>query len=400
MYGTTTTTESSSYGFVDEMQPPVDLDVLFDSSSKNFYNICDRRLSRAARKLLRKHILRAQHRQDGNSILLENDKETSQIDVWSLLDDLAGRADASKCPLIPSRDIWRHDEEHTTKIRPSSFLNFAYPTHAIQQRRKAKNQKLKNGGVNHWFQCGYCGKTFATQYYFDIHVHTQHNPLQHHRILQPYDAMEHVEESRRQFLLKEHVVCPADDWCRIVGVANCHEQALIDEPYYGRGSGGWGEDRKYVEHKWRKEAHSIGCDVEAIRKECITILGGACAFGHAIADEICNGLECPTHHIWQSFSDSISVYLPDDYHDTWIEEARHHKGFTVLVLVVILAFVIYFSETDFDFMKPPSKKKEKQHHRGNRLLRKGPGSNVGGSTTKRFSRLQRRLSSKDYSKYD
>jgi hypothetical protein len=349
----------------------VDLDIFDDPSSDT---VCDRRLSRAARSLLRKHLLRAQHKHghngvspldshshshshshsprytntytnnnNNNNILLYNDdEETSQyIDVWSLLEDMLGKTDASKCPLIPSRDVWRHDEEHTSRIRVPSHLNFAYPAHALQQRRKASPNRL-----SHWFQCGYCGKVFSTQYYLDVHMQTRH----------PHDDV------------NGGVVCPANDWCRVVGLANCHEQALLEEPYYGRGSGGWGADRKFVEHKWKKVAHnSAPCDLEAIRADCRSILALRCAV--ALADDICAGLECPTHHRWQTFSDSMSIFVPDHWQKTWMKEARghHHMGFVILVFLVVFGWIFHLS--GIDVFKP--KRKE---HAGNRLLRKGPGS--------------------------
>ena len=103
---------------------------------------CDRRLSRAARSLLQKVILRLDDDEAPNA---NHDAE----DVWTLLDDWLGRAATPKeCPLLPTRDVLRHDEEQSLRIpSPTNNLNWAYPTTTLQQRRQKSPLRPKE-----WWQ--------------------------------------------------------------------------------------------------------------------------------------------------------------------------------------------------------------------------------------------------------
>ena len=51
----------------------------------------------------------------------------------------------AECPLFPSRDVLRHDEEHTSKaIRVSPVLTWAYPKLVVQQRRKQSSKRTED----------------------------------------------------------------------------------------------------------------------------------------------------------------------------------------------------------------------------------------------------------------
>jgi hypothetical protein len=305
-------TDSTTIGVTTAEGSLLEQDVYSQNSTS-----CDRRLSRAARTLIQRHVLRA--------LSLSAQEES---DVWTLLDQWIGKAPPT-CPLLPTRDVLRQDEEHSLMITPpSKNLNWAYPTHILQHRRQSSPLRPKE-----WCQCGYCGKTFVTRFYLDMHVMHQHH----------YSSAEEAS-----------MICPATEWCHVVGLANCHQQALEDEPYYDRGSGGWGEDRKSVKHKWTKVTHSISCDLESMEADCRSVLETC-----GVSGDFCDSMTCPTHHfLW---------HLPDHWQDTWLQEAQHHPGLLGILLVIgifIWVYAMAASSWTASFVN------SKPHPPGKRLLQK------------------------------
>lgn len=297
---------------------PSDHDIYSEDSSAS----CDRRLGRAARAQIRRRVLQAVSSKDDldGSVLLQQE----ELDVWMLLDQWLGKAPPS-CPLLPNNDLLRQDEEQSLKVKaPSKNLNLAYPTHVLQQRRQSSPLRPQE-----WYQCGYCGKTFATRFYLDLHMDEHH---QYHST-------------------DDNLVCPAE-WCRVVGLANCHQQALEDEPFYDRGSGGWGEDRKLVQHKWKKVAHAASCNLESVQADCRSVLHSC-----GLSGDFCDSIICPTHHfVWM-----------DHWRDTWLQEAQHHPGMLGILIIVAIGIWVYtqvMPSVDFMSAKP--------HLPGRRLLQKSP----------------------------
>eukprot|EP00980_Cylindrotheca_fusiformis_P007016 scaffold1474_cov132-Cylindrotheca_fusiformis.AAC.12 len=255
---------------------------------------CDRRLSRAARKLVHQHLLRILEAEDSN--LFHGFLDHS--DVWGLLEHwLHGSVRAGQeCSLIPSLDTYRVDEEHTIVMEASRKTNGAYPTFVSQERLKSSKPQI-------WFQCAYCSKTFSSRFYLDAHLQRKHR----------------VEE--------KSTVCPASDWCRAVGLANCHKVALEDEPYYGRGSNGWGDDGTLIRHKWMKKAHAVSCSVEEIRADCHSVLEG-CGITED-SNGWCDSLVCPR----RNFGNTISL---DQLQSGWASEVQHHGWFFAVVFCLAL----------------------------------------------------------------
>jgi hypothetical protein len=317
------------------------LEQVVDVYSWNTTSSCDRRLSRAARSLLQRHLRRL------DPSLPSNDKQQVVVDdVWTLLDQWLETTARQKCPLNSNMDVLRHDEEHSIAIPIPSNLNGAYPTQVLQQRRKNSPRR-----PSHWWQCGYCGKTFGTRFYLDLHLQQHHH---HH----PSQSIEN-----------DGMICPAKDWCRVVGLANCHAQALVEEPFYDRGSGGWGADRTFVQHKWTKVAHSVPCNVTEIQMECRSVMETACG-GNMMSSSnsselFCESLSCPSHHhFWQQDSGS-----DDHWYEMWLlEKAQHHSRGLLggMLFCVALCLSVYALS-----LPPPKMKKGKRHnHPGRRLLQK------------------------------
>ncbi|KAL3928295.1 MAG: hypothetical protein SGARI_005081, partial [Bacillariaceae sp.] len=200
--------------------------------------VCDRRLSRAARRGLRKHLLHSifrniqeTERDDVPSVgkACPDDTVHELLDRWltTVLSDKRKRSPAS-CHLQPSRDIYKQDEEHSRYVSiqslpggPSKNLKIAYPNYVLQYRDNGNQQ------TERWYQCDYCGKTFTSQFYLDLHMNSKHR--------KQHQTQSNDGEFKRY-------ICPATEWCNLIGVANCHRHALQDEPYYNQGNNGWGND--------------------------------------------------------------------------------------------------------------------------------------------------------------
>jgi hypothetical protein len=293
-----------------ELSNAVSVLVFDDSYFQPKDDDCDRRLSRASRKLIRGHLLR---------IFGENHEAEN---VWNLLEHWLPINRRGECPLLPSLDKHRIDEEHSIRIKASKNFAGAYPIAAIKGRPKESRPKT-------WFQCAYCGKTFSSRFYLDVHINHTHK----------------VEE--------RSTYCPASDWCQAVGLANCHDVALEDEPYYDRGGDGWSTDAKLVRHKFLKYAHSISCNEEDIQSDCHSILE-ACGITDP-SQSWCSSLSCPQHR----FGENIR--------DIWDRESEHLSGRLLLLVVLLLVmfsiarFVAGNDEVNNSNMRiPTSNEKQKQ----------------------------------------
>lgn len=277
---------------------------------------CNRRLSRAARSLLENTLRQVVLR--GDPLIHDSD------DIWTLLEHWLRDARPSECPLFPSRDLLRYDEEQSIPIKPPSNPKGAYPSLTIKERRKKQNAKK----TKYWWKCGICSKVFASRYYMDLHLKTHHNPDQ----IIGGDGSDFASGSS----LDPMLVCPADDWCRMLGEANCHEQALRNEPFYGRGSDGWEADGQFIQHRYLKESHSIRCNIDTIRSNCRSILEDC-----RVSDtSLCDVLECPAHHhFWQD----ASSLMPQDWHSIWMYETKNGTGTIVgILLCVLLSAWVYY----------------------------------------------------------
>lgn len=315
---------------------------------------CDRRLSRAARSLLE-----ATLRQ---SVFLGDPMiHATDDDIWTILERWLRDARPAECPLFPSRDILRHDEEQSISIKPpSNSLKGAYPSLTLAERRKASPKRPKR-----WWKCGICSKVFSSRYYMDLHLKTHHNPDR--RVINA--AVEGT--STGTATSSSVLVCPADEWCRMLGEANCHQQALLDEPFYDRGSDGWSDDGQFIQHKYSKLAHSIPCDVGPIRAQCRNILDSC-----RMEDKsICDYLVCPAHHhyLWEG-ADSSSM-IPQDWRSIWMYETQHHSNGTLLgiFICVLICVWVYYVAVIGPFT-PPKQSKKNMLDPGKRLLQKSPGA--------------------------
>ena len=295
---------------------------------------CDRRISRAARTILHRHLSKLVALRNGDS-----SNKNDDITVWDLLDETLPaphlHSNSDRCALIPFKDSLKEDEEHTLQL-PAQLNARVYPTTTLKARRKSSSQRPEA-----WYQCTYCGKIFMTRYYLDWHMNNQHRQI-------------NSDES-------DGLICPATSWCHILGGKRaCHEMALKLEPYYDRGSGGWGADSSFIQHRLAKEAHAIPCTKYTIIEsqlachEMLELCGwkqddrdeaasSTRVTGSMVHHQICDSLQCPDrilHHVLGGLH--VDSWL-EDWHIKWTSETNHHHIGMAGVLVVAGLLLWYLS---------------------------------------------------------
>lgn len=336
--------------------------------------LCDRRLSRAARKLLK---LRLQNFVVPNETTIDDISVDALLERWvaSIPSSATSQVDtrSKNCPLLPHKDIYQHEEDQTQHVHIQSLsgsgrrnLKVAFPQILLMHMHETDGSKNADYTFPSeiWFKCGICGKIFVSQYYLDLHMNKQHS--NHH-------AQTH-QQTRTTTM-----ICPANEWCQLVGLANCHHQALQDEPYYDRGGSEDATISHRVQHKWSKMAHAIPCDAAQLQTSCQTLMA-TCGFlpserdasnpdnpnrvekphGETFAERFCRSLTCPPQQtLWQFLEDetyelflgssSSAAHLTsaDLFHahweSHWETEIDHHstllsswKGFLVTALLMLL----------------------------------------------------------------
>lgn len=292
---------------------------------------CDRRLSRAARNLLQQHLLAAAPSSYRLFAGNHNHKHNDDNDVWTLLDHWLRDARPSECLLFSSRDILRVEEEHSIPLKPVRHLQGAYPATTIKERRKYHKTSKR------WWKCGFCSKLFHSRYYLDLHFETHHHHHHHHEYPKslPVSSLSSVSSEHSN---NNNMVCPAKEWCQFLGHANCHMQALQDEPYYAPGSDGWdvgasnhGNDHsssttRLIQHGHLKVAQSTPCNLEQVKSDCRVVLHQC-----RVSDmSLCESLTCPQQHYYHHEYYSSSFVPPLDWHSKWETYERHYGAGSLL----------------------------------------------------------------------
>lgn len=245
---------------------------------------CDRRLSRAARELVKQNII---------PLLPHdlNEQNVSEILRQSILD-------SSACIFHPDRDLLLNDELHSQRIP-------AGPRQTSPRKQ-----------VSHWQQCLYCKKTFLTKYYLDLHLETAHARVS-----------------------SQENVCPAVSYCQVLG--GCDHLALELEPFYARGSGGVGPDAFQVRQMWSHQLQSCN---EAILKDqvqpsCRQVMKDC--FAPEVADNliagVCDTLTC--HNRLHQLAGHMIQHV-HSWKSLWDQHHNHSVGW--LGIVVIMVLMIYY----------------------------------------------------------
>jgi hypothetical protein len=267
------------------------------SYSKAHSSVCDRRLSRAAREILKRKLQQTRLLPDSSdstaststastSTSNANDNAVTGMGrdrtVWELLDQFLapngpGAATLSTCPFVPSRDLLRYHEEHA-RIIPAQAARYSATSTPLVGRRRT-------GGRPAWHQCALCNKVFSSRYYLDEHFDNRHaqelsnetksSKSNHDR---EHGNSSSIGDSDADPSIETEInyYCPAIEWCRAFSDQACQDMALELEPYYDRGSDGYGNDRWTVARKLSQAAHAVPCTTAAMEeatRQCRQIVG-------------------------------------------------------------------------------------------------------------------------------
>jgi hypothetical protein len=396
------------------------------SYSKAHSSVCDRRLSRAAREILKRKLQQTKTWADSDSTAgtVEND-DTKGTDttVWELLDRFlvsntdALKSSSSTCPFDPTRDLLRHHEEHARTV-PSQSARYSATHSPLVGRRRT-------GGKPVWHQCGLCHKTFSSRYYLDQHFDSNHAQELSSETSTSTSKSSSIGDSDADPSLDADTMdinyyCPAVEWCRAFSDQACQDMAQELEPYYDRGSDGYGNDRWTVARKLAQAAHAVPCTTAAMHQATLQCRRsvGAC-FGSEQGDNatgfsnkavpgsrrlmyleesLCPTMSCHgrLHSLFAGASTKVraastsSTRPPavatvtsyqdqiQEWQDEWNYYNQEHGRIGWMGLSVIAALVLWYAVQVI----------QQQQHRaaqprrttaGTRLLRKQSSSSTGGS---------------------
>jgi hypothetical protein len=220
-------------------------------------SLCDRRRSRAARELLRHHLIRTW--EEANRILSSTSPKTTSVkdydyhkynmdvtewNVWQLLDativptnDNDSHREVNDitsfpiCPLIPKYDLWKEHEESysifdmTSAMIPQRYRNSAIPGILHHSRTGPKHASKSMPSQQYqqlyplMYHCDLCQKGFTSQYYLDQHLINKHP-------MTPNSSITPTLSDR---------ICPADIYCSFLSPIVCDDYIMRHEPYYGPG---------------------------------------------------------------------------------------------------------------------------------------------------------------------
>jgi hypothetical protein len=229
---------------------------------------CDRRQSRAARHLVKTHLLNALA---SDTKVINADNRTIWDLLYEILDDVL--PSDTTCPLYhaSSRDIYYEHELASRTIPSQPSRHLVMPTVHRPGKFVPPNPW--------WYQCGICNKMFQTRYYLDLHLETKH--------------INSKPQQQEQLHDEPALLCPARDWCHFLGPQACHDAAMLLEPYYGRGSGGYGPDQKSVRHG--NARHAPSCNTRH-RTVCVETIHDCFAFEPSLwkrlNQSVCAPLSC------------------------------------------------------------------------------------------------------------
>ena len=158
----------------------------------------------------------------------------------------------------------------------------------------------------------------------------------------------------------------------------CEELALELEPYYDRGSGGCGEDRRFVKHKLTKQAHSKGCTSEIVanaKRHCHDLFT-SCGLNPAV---VCDAIVCPNR---------LSFIHPDEWllewKDQWFRETENQSRIGLIGITVVIGLVVWYGMIIGAWMSACSSYGKRQNSAGRRLLnnKSAKSANSWGITAK------------------
>jgi hypothetical protein len=297
---------------------------------------CDRRLSRAARELLRRHLFEAWSETFALTSDTKFDVDVAEWNVWQLLEATlvvpveSRRANDISCPLIPSLDIYREQELFSLVVDGTvarSIQNAAIPG----ALHSARTEKRPNHAVFH--QCGACQKNFTSHFYLDKHLDDKHI-------------------ASKSMLASRELICPAITYCEFLSPIACFDQATLLEPFYGPGSDGFGSDRLAVQHKLlqmqpicsdqRQRAASIACH------EIVDVCFEG-TFGQILSANMCSRIQSCLHRVLHRMIGSSLIIHPEHWQEALAHAYEVKKiswiGLAMAVLSLVILYGFWFWRT-------------------------------------------------------
>eukprot|EP00957_Ditylum_brightwellii_P204834 15341034-Ditylum_brightwellii.AAC.1 len=279
------------------------------SSSSTEETKCNRRLSRAAREILRQDILpilrhyadpttsQSYSATDASSYLATSSflspplsvksLPSHPIELSTLLTSLLGE-NTKNCELHPQRDVHLNQELHSHR------------THRVGGRYKSN-----------LYQCGICRKNFQSKYYLDLHLETTHD----------YDTHDKI--------------CPADVLCPALGgMQRCERVAFEMEPYYSPGSGGLSSDARHIKLESSSKLQRLMMESPCHERDMITSralctsLFTKCFASHPELQQdllhVCDTYTCA--HTIHSYA-GLVTYNIHHFRDVWRDYSDHGIGY-------------------------------------------------------------------------
>lgn len=309
-------------------------------------NNCDRRLSRAARSLLHEKLLTF-------PTVKSMDLDPSSWSVWQLLsyvlDDPREKIQASpSCPLLPELDLWK-EHELNSAVQSYDPIN-KKDQRTVSGLTSSHFARIFRREHPYIYQCLYCQKSFTSRYYLDLHQST------HHPRSKSHNATSTTNNNSTTSTTGALSVCPATTWCQFLSMTACHQRALQDEPYYGRGSNGRRKDRYKVEAKLWKEEHAVPCTVaaaNAARQTCHRV--GELCFASTSPEnkefwhqQVCNtaSLSCPSHlqqlYFRSRMDGDLILRQVHEWQQDWTYWYQEHHNVGWMGRLLLLALCAYY----------------------------------------------------------
>jgi hypothetical protein len=292
---------------------------------------------------------------------LTTSDESDGPTVWELLDDALTSDITSSCPFIPSRDILRHHEENVRIVSAQVVKYGATQTLLVGERRTK--------GPRKWYECELCGKSFSSRYYLDRHFDNRHASQV------SADGESQREETGTYY-------CPAVEWCRIFSDQACLDMALELEPFYDRGSNGWGNDRWSVQRKISQAAHDVPCTTDAVQQAKIQCEQAVSSCFDTTQREnlekvLCEGISCHgrLRDLLAGMDGGSAAGVLQQMHEwqdewTYYYQEHYELGWTAFAFLFGLFFWYTYMLTKQRDLQP------RRTSEGNRLLRKKPSTGM------------------------
>ena len=162
------------------------------------------------------------------------------------------------CPLDPRLDRLLDSESLTSALGgisvPIHGPDIAAATTVAGKGRGGGGGRRRRQTVH---RCGICNKTFYGRYYLDLHLDAKHPAVPASSSGPRPIGSGEDDRGDGGPVGPIDSVCPADDLCpSLGGTYECERIALENEPHYGRGSGGAGFDRDAVRRSWAERCKS------------------------------------------------------------------------------------------------------------------------------------------------